>query len=553
MTNLRRLRLRTQYIVIACMLVPPAGGRELVSFAGSAHAEAVTADVPLDVLATVGPWPTISRVIAYGGRIWFANSVKGRNHNSADVWSLDPADGSMRYERHLFSQDAGAPLVHDGLLYWPHEDSRASLGWGSVSVTDGPGWRDLLVPTATIFHVHGMVSWYGGLLASTSAWRAGLQLSRDGGSTWREVYEHPTAEGRVSRMSKLVLAGESVVGLLRDSGTNRLVVWSEDDLRDVAGWEPGGGVRGLTSHMGIAYWIDSSDGQVSFLGANGAEQLDGDTGGRPVLDITSLDGALWALTSQEGGGRLWRYDGNRDWERDAAVAGGRPVSIAAAGGRIFVAGTADDGSGILWGRRGALEDVPEPGTAADLPPASPLIEADREALRRQLLQAFGDIESFRNHGRDVLRPLVYDLARSGPAGGDVLSSLLGAFTLDDEVDVIGGQSTVAASHLGQWILLWGIGLAGAGEIPVGLLENPWAVPESRSEKYFDPLPMALWALTQTGQNDSETVAALIARLDRAGDPLWLRGDFVGALTALTDARYGYDVGAWQAWWDARAE
>ena len=47
-----------------------------------------------------------------------------------------------------------------------------------------------------------------------------------------------------------------------------------------------------------------------------------------------------------------------------------------------------------------------------------------------------------------------------------------------------------------------------------------------------------------------TIGALVARLDQAGDPLWLTGDVVGALTALTGRRFGYDRAAWQAWWHA---
>ena len=42
-----------------------------------------------------------------------------------------------------------------------------------------------------------------------------------------------------------------------------------------------------------------------------------------------------------------------------------------------------------------------------------------------------------------------------------------------------------------------------------------------------------------------TLDALIARLDRAGDPDWLAGDLVGALTALTGQRLGYDAAAWR--------
>ncbi|MGI9371498.1 MAG: hypothetical protein ACR2OJ_03305 [Hyphomicrobiales bacterium] len=82
----------------------------------------------LSILARVGPWPVTSRLIGYDGKVWFANSVKGRNHNSADIWSLDPETAELRYERHLFSQDAGVPLVHRDLLYWPYEDGRYSFG-----------------------------------------------------------------------------------------------------------------------------------------------------------------------------------------------------------------------------------------------------------------------------------------------------------------------------------------------------------------------------------------------------------------------------------------
>jgi hypothetical protein len=69
------------------------------------------AQEPLPVLARVGAWPAVSRLIGYGDRLWFANSVKGVNHNSADLYSFDPDTGGVGYARHLFSQDAGLPLV----------------------------------------------------------------------------------------------------------------------------------------------------------------------------------------------------------------------------------------------------------------------------------------------------------------------------------------------------------------------------------------------------------------------------------------------------------
>ena len=105
---------------------------------------------PLPVLAQVGPWPVLSQLIGFDRRLWFANSVKGRNHNSADLYSYDPRTGGLRYEKHLFSQDAGRPLALDGRLYWPYEDSRFSLGWGEFQVTDGTRWQTGVIPTARI-------------------------------------------------------------------------------------------------------------------------------------------------------------------------------------------------------------------------------------------------------------------------------------------------------------------------------------------------------------------------------------------------------------------
>ena len=120
----------------------------------------------LPVVARVGPWPVASRLIRYGGRIWLANSVKGVNHNSADLYSYDPVSGRLRYERHLYSQDAGYPLVFGGLLYWPFEDSRYSLGWGHFMATNGRRWRLGTIPSARSFHVHALTIFEGALLAA---------------------------------------------------------------------------------------------------------------------------------------------------------------------------------------------------------------------------------------------------------------------------------------------------------------------------------------------------------------------------------------------------
>ena len=67
------------------------------------------------------PWSAVDAIIGYGPRVWFVNSEVFKNHNAADVYSYNPLDGGLRYERALFSQGAGRPLVHRRKLYWPFE------------------------------------------------------------------------------------------------------------------------------------------------------------------------------------------------------------------------------------------------------------------------------------------------------------------------------------------------------------------------------------------------------------------------------------------------
>jgi formylglycine-generating enzyme len=157
----------------------------------------------LVMLSQPGPWADVSRIIGFNNRVWFVNSVKFRNHNSADVYSYDPIGGQTRYERHLFSQDAGDPVVADGILYWPFEDSRFSAGRGEYALTDGQRWQWRLLPQGEVFHLHAMAAVENTLYAATSAWRGGLQRSTDGGETWTIVYDHPTPENWVGALTAL--------------------------------------------------------------------------------------------------------------------------------------------------------------------------------------------------------------------------------------------------------------------------------------------------------------------------------------------------------------
>jgi hypothetical protein len=518
----------------------------------------------LPELARVGPWPVASRLIGYGDRLWLASSVKGVNHNSAELYSYDPRRGDLRYERHLFSQDAGQPLVFGGLLYWPFEDSRFSLGWGHFMVTDGARWRLGTIPTARIFHVHALAALDGRLVAATSAWRAGLQASPDGGLHWEELYDHPTAERQVSRLTELIalpkgLSGAlpgALVGALRDPAGRRLVIYDGAGLRDLPGWPQGRPVLGLAAHEGALYGlIEEAEGTALWRsdGETSARVSAPRPGWRP-RGLAAGAGGLWTASAEAAGGLVWHSAGGVDWRVRHRLTGGAPREIALYGGRPYVAGAGDDGRGILWGPAppAALEPAVGPTaamTALDLLGHRFSDETDWPALGSTLDRALEDPASYEGGARAAIRDLVYRAALAGPPEGFFAARLQRRFP-ERRLSLIGGAASPSAAAVGRWILLWGMALARRGPVPPELIGAPWQAPPNRAEKYFQAAPAAIWAAAAIGQDDRATIAALIGRLGRAGDPEWLTGDAAGALTALTGRRFGFDQGAWRAWWAA---
>ena len=95
-----------------------------------------------------------------------------------------------------------------------------------------------------------------------------------------------------------------------------------------------------------------------------------------------------------------------------------------------------------------------------------------------------------------------------------------------------------------------MGLSESGRVPPAYLAQAWREASNRAEKYFDAAPAAAWTAAQTGQRDDETIDALIARLGAEHEPRWLTGDWVGALSALSGERFGYDLQAWREWWSS---
>ena len=515
----------------------------VVLLAGAGGPRAAEPELP--VLARVGPWPAASRLIVYDGRLWFANSVKGRNHNAADLYSLGLEDGDLRYERGLFSQDAGRPLVHDGLLYWPFEDARWSLGWGHYALTDGRHWCLGTIPSARIFHVHAMAAFGGGLVAATSAWPAGLQKSQDGGTSWRPLYDHPTPERRVSRINELVPWAEDLLLPLWMRDSPGLLRLRDGEVGPVPGWVWHGYPEALAARPGhlAAVVRDGEARALRVIGGALSRDADGPIGAE-ARDIVAGPEGFWLLSAAGEGGRIWRSTDGIEWTPTHLVKGGRPQELLVAEAGLFVAGAGDDGRGIVWGRVEGPGSKSVRGRACGVPAASEVVDWGREAERLAALLA--DRSAYAAHGRG-LRDAVARLAWLTPPEG-FFTDLLSGPMPGDRVSLIGGAVAVPADFLDRWILFWGMALARRGQVPTEYLRQPWAAPSNPSGKYFQPLLAALQAVAAVGQRDQQTIDALIARLSYASDPLWLKGDVVAVLTVLTGRRFAYDVAAWRDWW-----
>jgi hypothetical protein len=135
--------------------------------------------------------------------------------------------------------------------------------------------------------------------------------------------------------------------------------------------------------------------------------------------------------------------------------------------------------------------------------------------------------------------------RGDPETGEALALRLSRPMPDGRASMFGGQVNVAAEKMARWYLLWAMAHTGHGRVDPSLISGAWTQPSNRAEKYLEAPPGAAWAAAQLGQADAATIRALTARLGRDGDPDWLTGDMVGALTVLTGRRLGYNAAAWR--------
>ncbi|MEO3428838.1 hypothetical protein AAFN88_08285 [Pelagibius sp. CAU 1746] len=535
---------------------------------------------PLVQLAQPGPWSAIDSIIGYGQRIWFANQESFRNHNAADIYSYDPATGELRYERSLFSQGAGRPLTAEGLLYWPFEDPRFTANRAEFAVTNGTDWAWRILPEGEAFHLHVMTAHDGKLYAASSAWRANLQVSADKGATWQMLYDHPTPEGQVSRITSLASFQRRLYAGLtqRRNLGQRILTVTEEHVAPAPGWPAAYTASNLTNFRGNLFAIlqDDDGSRLWYSDGGPAKPVGEGPSGQPLHALAAGEDTLWAITAGGGEGALWQSEDGLQWTKSQNFPNAAPISLAVYQGALFVGSIGPGGRGTLWGPRPpAALRRPPPGQSAfgqsafgqsalgqsalgrpspALPPAgrrSGGIERHLAALDN--LTAPETLND-RDWQYKSLMPPLWALAQANlPRVGAALAARLEAALPERPLTIFGGKIEVRTSALARWYLLWAMAQQGGGRVPPALLAVPWDVPVNQPEKYFHPAPAAAWAMAQLGQGDRESLAALMARLTRPGDPDWLAGDIVGALTVLTGQRFGHDYGAWRSWWDRQRQ
>ena len=507
----------------------------------------------LQVLAQPAPWPVADHLIVYKGRVWFSTSVKGVDHNSADIWSLDPATGDTRFERYLFSQDAGDPVVHKGLLYWPQEDMRIGIGAGAVSVTDGQNWRDLFVPVPDhMMHTHATTEWRGKLVAAMAGWNGAIAVSDDAGDSWSVIANDAPKTGSFHRYNDVVSAGGRLfIKHWENTGTS-LAEYRDGSVVSLEDWPSGRTIHSMAAHGDALFVVADNEAgdqvlwRVDDAGVRALQMLPADL--TPQLVIS--DGqSLWIVAREGDGGRLWSSPNGYNFQPGDTFKGGTPYSaVALSPGTIYVSGEGHDGMAIVWGPK-HVDLMPSPVSDALVPKRLSATDPDfdTESAYLSIKDSLASPNAYQNHARS-LRSEINAVLQSNPPS-EFFTSLLSAAVPDIDIDIFGGRATAAASDMAKWFILGAMARQGIGTVPVQILSTSWRRSENRPQKWFAPLLIGLYAVQVSGQNDRATIETLINRLREADDPPWLSSQVTGSLSSITGQSFAYDIGGLIDWWD----
>lgn len=514
----------------------------------------------LQQIAKLPQWPGVSQLIAYQDRIWFVNSEPYEDTNVADIYSHVPGTTSLDYERSLFSQDAGNPVVYKGLLFWPFEDPRSSAGSGEYAVTDGTDWAWRIMQSGSVMHVHAMGVCDDHLVALTGSWNG--QLHRlDANDIWQLQFEYPAGAAPFSRLVSFdQFNGHCLVGASANGQNEPKLLRFEGNTHiPVSSWPASDRVEEITVHKTSLFaFADSATGrELLHFDGEKTKVIKHPDGHRP-RGLHSDGETLWLITgkSQEknDAGGLWTVDDNGDITRVAAFSD-TPIDLTGYQNQLFI-GTYSGEGGALWSYTIADSKVKEQLTdrsSIRLPQSDnsqPLDEKLVQTLFQELLELVENPQNSASFARGLRRQISRHPDGAKPEFGEAVTRLLSE-ELEGESVTMFTEETISWQSLVHWYLISALARNGHGLLKPSFINSGQRISDQFSGKVFNPMVAAIVAVGWLGQDDPATISALMKRLNHDSDPAWLKADLIGALTATTKMTFGYDIDAWNVWWQTQ--
>lgn len=519
-------------------------------------------------VASFEQWPGVSQLIAYNDRLWFVNSQPYKDSNVADIYSISTDDLSPRYERSLFSQDTGNPVVYNGLLHWPFEDPRRSAGTGEYAVTDGSNWEWRIMQSGSVMHVHAMNVCDNQLVAVTGSWTGQLHVLEPD-NQWRVQYDYAAGEAPFSRLVNVGQFNERCVVAAAARGKQEPKLFSLDSAEtdSVSGWPNSDRVDGLTIHQDNLFAFADTRDDRSLYRFDGEQthKISLPQAHRPTA-LHSDGEHLWLTTrhamTDGSRGQLWRLNGKNEFDPLAGLAQ-FPISLTRYGEYIAI-GTYDTAGAGLWLYGHGLAGEPVDASSASgvvLSPSTeqgPLDQVKLASLVEELATLIEDPRSTDDYARTLRRQLGRHPDLKTPEFGAAIVQLL-KLPLDNSPVQMFGRRTLTRRSLIHWYLINAMAISGHGRIDPAMINadldslkkkaDANAPKPRQNGKNFDPTIAAIVASGWLQQNDRETVDALMQRLNRESDIASVKADVIGALTAITQQRFAYDTDAWNQWWN----
>ena len=355
-------------------------------------------------------WPGVSQLIVYKDRIWFVNSEPFDDNNIADIHSYSVDTGQVRYERSLFSQDTGNPVVYKGLLHWPFEDPRRSAGTGEYAITDGTDWRWRSMQSGSVMHVHAMNVCNERLVAVTGSWTGQLHEQQPDGD-WNLQYEIPAGDAPFSRLVSVqpyndecavgaAISGESAVRLFSVQGAA---------AKSFSNWPSSNRVDVITHHQGAIFAFADTRNVRELLWFDGekTERIELPEGSRPrALHSDGVN--LWLATQEPAEsstgstarGTLWRYAGAGVFTSLVRIES-PPIALASLRKQVFI-GTYNSAGGELWvyseaNPHSSTSASSTANTASETGSGEQLLATDASVDQQQVAALYNELSALLKH------------------------------------------------------------------------------------------------------------------------------------------------------------